>query len=90
MDEDQKFQAKVIKIVAGYLQSTAFTSRKLTDTPTDDLMVVPRKFVTANGSTRPPAPVSGQPFFDTTLAAGNGKPIWYNGSIWVDATGTAV
>ena len=28
----------------------------------------------------------GQPYFDTTL----GKPIWWSGSTWVDATGTAV
>jgi len=29
---------------------------------------------------------SGIPFFDTTL----GKPIWYDGTQWVDSTGTAV
>jgi hypothetical protein len=28
----------------------------------------------------------GQYYFDTTV----GKPIWWNGTIWVDATGTAV
>jgi hypothetical protein len=28
----------------------------------------------------------GRPYFDTTL----GKPIWYSGSGWVDATGAAV
>ncbi len=28
-------------------------------------------------------------FFDTSLAAGNGKPIWWNGTIWVDAAGIA-
>lgn len=27
----------------------------------------------------------GRPYFDTTL----GKPIWYSGSGWVDATGAA-
>lgn len=31
----------------------------------------------------------GVTYFDTTLAT-NGKPIWWNGSNWVDATGTAV
>ena len=30
--------------------------------------------------------VIGQMFFDTTL----GKPIWYDGTNWVDATGTSV
>jgi hypothetical protein len=28
-------------------------------------------------------------YFDTTLAAA-GKPIWWTGTAWVDATGTAV
>jgi hypothetical protein len=31
----------------------------------------------------------GMPYFDTTLSA-NGKPIWFNGSVWVDATGASV
>lgn len=65
----------------------SFTARKLTDTPTDALAIVNLKFVTANGLTaaRPPVPVRGQRFFDTTL----NKPIWYgNSNIWVDATGT--
>ena len=36
---------------------------------------------------RPPSPVvSNEPFFDTTL----GKPIWWNGSAWVDASGVTV
>lgn len=28
---------------------------------------------------------TGRPYFDTTL----GQPIWYDGTGWVDATGTA-
>ena len=35
---------------------------------------------------RPPSPVIGQRFFDTSL----GKPIWYDGSQWVDALGALV
>ena len=31
----------------------------------------------------------GHPYFDNTLAA-NGKPIWWTGAAWVDATGTIV
>lgn len=38
------------------------------------------------GSTRPASPAAGLQFFDTSL----GKPIWYSGTGWVDATGTAV
>lgn len=37
-------------------------------------------------SIRPKAPQIGFQFFDSTL----GKPIWWNGSAWVDATGTPV
>ena len=40
--------------------------------------------ITAN---RPATPFVGQMFFDTTLAV-DGKPIWFNGTNWVDATGT--
>lgn len=35
---------------------------------------------------RPTRIVAGQQHFDTTL----GKPIWYNGTVWIDATGTTV
>lgn len=65
-----------------------FTERKLTDTPTDNLQVVNRKYVTANGATgnRPGSPVVGQFYFDTTL----GIPIWYEGPTWVNASGTPV
>jgi hypothetical protein len=43
---------------------------------------------TYNGTTaqRPPAPVVGQRYYDTTL----GKPIWSNGTVWKDAAGTTV
>jgi hypothetical protein len=38
----------------------------------------------ATGS-RPKAQLTiGQTYFDTTL----GKPVWWRGSVWVDATGT--
>jgi len=35
---------------------------------------------------------AGRPYFDTSLAAGEGKPIWRNADndAWVDATGTPV
>ena len=37
-------------------------------------------------ASRPASPLPGQQHFDTTL----GKPIWYDGTNWVDATGTTV
>ena len=83
--DDQELRDKVIKIVGDYQQGSAYIAKKLTDTPTEDLMVVPRKFVTANGNTRPPNPVSGQFFFDTTLGS-HGKPIWWTpDGNWVDS-----
>lgn len=65
--------------------------KKVGDTPTDNLQVVNRKFVTMNGPTinRPKGSILGQFYFDTSLTA-NGKPIYWNGSGWVDATGTFV
>ena len=39
------------------------------------------------GQSRPTVGLrSGQVFFDTML----GKPVWWNGSVWVDATGAGV
>ena len=37
-------------------------------------------------SKRPRAPAKGQMFYDTTLK----KPIWFNGTVWTDATGMKV
>ncbi len=83
----QKQKDEVQALLKQYLQSAGFTTRKITDTPTDDLAVVPRKYVTMNGDTssRPTASVVGQRYFDTDL----NQPVWVgNGFAWVDATGT--
>ena len=71
-----------------YLKSSSFTDRKLTDTPTDTLSIVNRRYVNLNGVTanRPISSVAGQFYFDTTI----GKPVWWNGTGFVDATGTYV
>jgi hypothetical protein len=45
-----------------------------------------KKGITAS---RPTGVRAGYMYFDTTLAT-NGKPIWYNGTNWVDALGTIV
>ena len=39
-----------------------------------------------NTASRPATPVVSEQYFDTTL----GHPIWWNGTAWVDATGTTV
>ena len=41
---------------------------------------------TVSSSTRPVTPIIGMCVFDETLK----KPIWYNGTNWIDATGITV
>lgn len=82
------FSQTVISIVKQYLQSGAFTDRKLTDTPTDSLSVVNRKFVTQNGSTlgRPKSSITGLQYYDTDLQ----KPVYWSGTTWKDSQGNVV
>lgn len=92
MNDDLTFNTRVQEVVKDYMQSPAFSDRKVTDTPTDALGVVNRKYVTLNGpsAARPTSSVVGQSYLDMTLAAGNGKPVWWNGTGFIDATGTYV
>lgn len=87
---NKKMDDRIMQKVPEYLQSRAFQDRKLTDTPTDDLQIVPRKYVNLYGTVRPTSSVVGQHFFDINLASGRGKDITWNGTGWVDATGTYV
>ena len=79
---------QVIKIVKDYERGAGFTEEKYIDTPGDANSVVPRKYVTRNGTTtqRPTSSILGEFFFDTTI----GRPIWWNGTAWVRADGTVV
>jgi len=83
-------QEETLKVVKNYMKTSAFTDRKLTDTPTDSLSVVNRKFVANGGvfSSRPSKPVSGQPYFPEDL----GYPAFYDGSssVWVGGTGSVL
>ncbi len=76
MDEKLKKQIddRIKKVVPEILQGTGFTARKLTDTPTDALSVVPRNYVTMNGSVagRPINSVTGQFYFNTDT----NTPMW--------------
>lgn len=87
MNEEQikKLMEEQIK---RYMKGKGFTDRKLTDTPTDNLQVVNRKYVTNNGvsANRPIASVVGQSYFDTTIS----RPIWWNGTNFQDAAGNVV
>ena len=77
---------QVEDIIKDYLKSGAFTDRKVTDTPTDAISIVNRKYVTLNGATasRPTSSVTGQRYFDTTI----GRPVYWSGSTWVDGAGS--
>lgn len=78
------------KLVADEVRKQlGFTTRLLTDTPTDDLAVTPRKYVNMYGSVlgRPQNSVIGQQYFNTT----DGYPIFRNqNNAWVSATGSVV
>jgi len=76
------------KVISEYMKSSAFTDRKITDTPTDALGVVNRKFVTNSGTSaqRPANKVTGQRYFDTTI----NKPIYWKGTAWVDSVASVV
>ncbi len=88
MENTPNLNEQVIKIVKDYLKSSAFTDRKLTDTPSDSLQVVNRRYVTLNGpsASRPTGSVLGQYYFDTSL----GKPVWWRGDAFVDGNGNVV
>ncbi len=86
--DDVKLENKIKEVVSIYLRQGAFIDRKPTDTATDALQVVNRKFVTQNGTTasRPQSSIFGQYYFDTTI----GRPIYLNPSTgrWVDGAGS--
>ena len=83
-EEMQKFVDERIKSVI------SFTSRKLTDTPTDDLMTVNRKYVNLNGTvaSRPSSVAAkvGQGYFATDTSI----PMKFNGTNWVNGVGSVV
>lgn len=88
----QLIKEESLKAIREYFTSFGFTDRKLTDTPSDANQVVPRKYVTMNGTSanRPRASVVGQQYFDTSLASGRGQTVTWNGTGFVDGTGTYV
>lgn len=79
-------EEKALEIVKKHMN---FTERKIGDTPTDDYMYTPRKYVNMYGSVsgRPTSSVVGQQYFATDL----GYPIFKsNNGAWVNATGSVV
>jgi hypothetical protein len=93
MDDDtlnRRIDERAKKIIATYLKTSAFTDRKLTDTPTDSYQVVPRGYVTNNGlvANRPNSSVAtvGQPY----LATDTNIPMTYTSTGWRNGVGSVV
>ena len=84
----KKIKELIRKEVPEILKGSAFTDRKLTDTPTDKNQVVPRGYVTNNGTValRPVSSVAviGQPY----LATDTGIPMTYTSAGWVNGVGS--
>lgn len=87
---DKMIDDRIKAVLPQYLQQQAFTQRKLTDTPTDSLQVVPRKFVTNNGAVadRPKSSVAtiGQPYYATDTFI----PMTYSAQGWRNGVGSIV
>lgn len=90
---DKKEITELIKTeVVKILQGSGFTERKLGDTPTDDLSLVPRKYVNLNGvlASRPNSSVAtmGQFYYATDTSI----PMRYNrnSSVWTNGVGSVV
>jgi len=90
MEFNNKMDARIRKVVPEMLKGSAFTDRKLGDTPTDNLSLVPRKYVTMNGSieSRPVSSVAvvGQFFMNTD----SNQPMWKVSAGWVNGVGSII
>lgn len=86
--KEEQIKKLIEEEVRRQLSGGSFTVRKTTDTPTDSLSVVPRKYVTRNFTTalRPTTSVLGEFYFDTTV----NKPVWWKGTNYQDAAGNVI
>lgn len=86
----RKIDERIRILVPEILQTTAFSSRKTTDTPIDAYQVVSRKYVNLNGTvaTRPVSSVAtvGQAYFATDTNI----PMTYSASGWRNGVGSIV
>lgn len=86
----KQIDLRIKKLVPEILKGSAFTDRKLTDTPTDNLQVVNRKYVTNNGTValRPVSSVAtvGQPYYATDTFI----PMTYSAQGWRNGVGSLV
>lgn len=89
-NQQRKDDERIRKVVQEYLQKAGFTQRKLTDTPTDDLMVTNRKYVNLNGTVanRPKSSIAsiGMSYFATDTNI----PMTYSAGGWRNGVGSIV
>lgn len=87
---DRKIDERSMQTIKKFMQAEGFTSRKITDTPTEAFSLVNRKFVTANGvvASRPKSSVAvvGQTYFATDT----GIPMTYSAGGWRNGVGSVV
>lgn len=87
---DKLIDERVKQILPKYLKGNAFTTPKVTDTPTEALQVVNRQYVTLNGS------VAGRPnssiavIGQTYLATDTRIPMTFHPAGWVNGVGSIV
>ena len=88
--DKQEIEKLIDDRIKRFMQTTGFTDRKLADTPTDNLQVVNKKYVTNNGiiTDRPKSSVAsiGQPYYATDT----GIPMTYSSSGWKNGVGSIV
>ena len=86
--QEEQVVETIKEIIRSYMGDTGFSDRKITDVPTDTYGIVNRRYANLNGATsgRPLGSVVGQFYLDSTV----GKPIWWDGTKFIDATGTVV
>ena len=81
---------RIKKLVPEILKGSAFTDRKLTDMPNDNLSVTSRRYVNLNGTVanRPASSIAtiGQSYFATDTNI----PMTWNGANWVNGVSSVV
>lgn len=84
-------EQRIKKIISDEVKKgNYFSNKRVGDTPTDALQLVPKKYVNLNGTSanRPKSSIAslGQQYFDTSY----GRPIYWNGTKWIDGGGSVV
>lgn len=84
-DQDKKETEKIVKDTF-----KKFSNRRIGDTPTDNLQLVPRKYVNLNGTLalRPASVLAivGQKYYATDINV----PLFYDGTKWRNGVGSII